>query len=112
MAHDVPIATEDGSHGTGVFRANLYVLKNGQEGLSDPTDARELGRLLAQGAHVEAGEGAIDFFLAAGAVPPRRPLTARDRAGDAHRRSRRNDVSPHDRTWRGHRDPGKLGGGR
>jgi hypothetical protein len=38
MAHDVPIATEDGSHGTGVFRANLYVLKNGQEGLSDPTD--------------------------------------------------------------------------
>ena len=35
-----------------------------------------------------------------------------DRAGDAHRRSRRNDVSPHDRTWRGHRDPGKLGGGR
>src|SRR5258705_5242187 len=35
-----------------------------------------------------------------------------DRAGDAHRRSRWNDVSPHDRTWRGHRDPGKLGGGR
>jgi maltokinase len=47
------------------------------EALSDPTDARELGRLLADGAHVEAGEGAIDFFLATGATPPREPLRAR-----------------------------------
>src|SRR5205085_10285330 len=47
------------------------------EALSDPTDARQLGRLLADGAHVEAGEGAIDFFLAPGATPPREPLTAR-----------------------------------
>jgi hypothetical protein len=35
-----------------------------------------------------------------------------DDAGDARQRSRRNDVSPHDRTWRGHRDSGKLGGRR
>jgi maltokinase len=47
------------------------------EALSDPTDARELGRLLAEGAHIEAGEGAIDFFLAPGAAPPDPPITAR-----------------------------------
>jgi hypothetical protein len=40
MAHDVPIATEDGTHNTGIFRANLYALKNGQEGLSGPLDGR------------------------------------------------------------------------
>ncbi|MDX6644643.1 MAG: maltokinase [Miltoncostaeaceae bacterium] len=47
------------------------------EALSDPTDARELGRLLADAAHVEAGEGAIDFYLVPGALPPAAPLTAR-----------------------------------
>lgn len=39
-AHDVPIATEDGTHNTGIFRANLFALTNGQEGLSGPTDGR------------------------------------------------------------------------
>jgi len=47
------------------------------EALSDPTDARQLGVLLAESAHIDAGEGAIDFFLAPGAPPPREPLAAR-----------------------------------
>lgn len=40
MAHDVPIATEEGSHNPGIFRANIYAQKNGQEGLASPTDGR------------------------------------------------------------------------
>src|SRR3954465_6829630 len=40
MAHDVPIATEDGAHNPGIFRANIYASNAGQEGLADPTDGR------------------------------------------------------------------------